>query len=278
MTSTVPDCRGREDRWALVGITAVVLMTTLLASALVEVPIIDDWTYAWSVEHFLETGELRMLEWSAHYPLAQILWGALFSRLLGFSFAVLRLSTLLLAWAGLLALYGTLRELGVRPLLAGLGTLMLWCNPVFFVLSHSFMTDVPFVSLMNAALLGYVRWVKHGRTWDLGLGSVLALLAFLIRQLGAALALIPLAYLLLARMAGGERRPLPWAQRIWLLTPWLGIGLLLWWSKAVHGETRVYLEKAEMLRLVWPLIAGCMSGSCCTRSCIWGWSSARWPG
>jgi hypothetical protein len=95
------------------------------------------------VEHFLETGELRMLEWSAHYPLAQILWGALFSRLLGFSFAVLRLSTLVLAWAGLLALYGTLRELGVRPLLAGLGTLMLWCNPVFFVLSHSFMTDVP---------------------------------------------------------------------------------------------------------------------------------------
>jgi hypothetical protein len=67
--------------------------------------------------------------------------GALFSRLLGFSFAVLRLSTLVLAWAGLLALYGTLRELGTHPLLAGLGTLMLWLNPVFFVLSHSFMTS-----------------------------------------------------------------------------------------------------------------------------------------
>src|SRR3712207_7580105 len=45
----------------------------------------DDWTYAWSVEYFLRTDELRMLEWSAHYPLAQILWGALFSRLFGFS-------------------------------------------------------------------------------------------------------------------------------------------------------------------------------------------------
>jgi Dolichyl-phosphate-mannose-protein mannosyltransferase len=233
-----------------VGITGVMLAVTWLAWAPIEAPLIDDWTYAWSVEHFLQTGELRMLEWSAHYPLAQILWGALFSRLLGFSFAVLRLSTVVLAWAGLLAFYGTLRELGIRPLLAGLGTLLLWCNPVFFVLSHSFMTDVPFVSLMNAALLGYVRRVKHGRTWDLGLGSVLAMLAFLIRQLGAALALIPLAYLLLAWMASGERRPLPWSQRIWLLVPWLGIGLTLWWIKAVHGETRVYLEKAEMLRLV----------------------------
>jgi len=163
-----------------VGITAVVLLTALLASAPVEVPLIDDWTYAWSVEHFLQTGHLRVLEWSTVYPLAQILWGALFSRLLGFSFAVLRLSTLVLAWAGLLALYGMLRELGTRPLLAGLGTLLLWCNPVFFVLSHSFMTDVPFVSVMNAALFGYVRWVNRGRTWDLGLGSVLAMLAFLI--------------------------------------------------------------------------------------------------
>lgn len=226
------------------------LAMTSLAHAPVEVPIIDDWTYAWSVEHFLHTGELRMLEWSAHYPLAQILWGVLFSRLFGFSFAVLRLSTLALAWAGLLAFYGTLRELGIRPLLAGLGTLLLWCNPVFFVLSHSFMTDVPFVSAMNAALLGYVRWVKRGRTWDLCLGSVLATLAFLIRQLGAALALVPLAYLLLERMAGGERRTLPRCQLIWLLVPLLGMGLTLWWIKAVHGETRVYLEKAEMLRLI----------------------------
>src|SRR5262245_58112702 len=228
------------------GITVVALMTTLLGYVPIEIPIIDDWTYVWSVEHFLETGDLRVLEWSTVYPLAQILWGALFSRLLGFSFAVLHLSTLVLAWAGLLAFYGTLRELGTRPRLAGLGTVMLWCNPVFFVLSHSFMTDVPFVSLMNAALLGYVRWVKHGRTGDLSLGSVAALLAFLIRQLGAALPLIPLASLLLARVAGGTRRPLPWAQRIWLLVPCLGVGLTLWWIQTVHGETRVALEKAQM--------------------------------
>ncbi|MGH8063771.1 MAG: hypothetical protein ACRERE_00760, partial [Candidatus Entotheonellia bacterium] len=68
------------DLAALVAITGMMLATTLLVYAPVEVPIIDDWTYAWSVEHFLHTGELRMLEWSAHYPLAQILWGALFSR------------------------------------------------------------------------------------------------------------------------------------------------------------------------------------------------------
>jgi hypothetical protein len=189
---TMPDGSAREDRLILVGVTGVMLAMTVLVYSPVDVPIVDDWTYAWSVEHFLHMGELRMLEWSAHYPLAQILWGALFSRLLGFSFVILRLSTLVLAWAGLLAFFLTLRELGIKPVLAGLGTLMLWCNPVFFVLSHSFMTDVPFVSAMNAALLGYVRWLMRGRTGDLSLGGVAALLACLIRQPGAALALIPL--------------------------------------------------------------------------------------
>src|SRR5919109_476625 len=134
MDSTMPGRSGGGDRGALVWITAVVLMTSLLASAPVDAPVIDEWTYAWSVEHFLQTGELRVLEWSAHYPMAQILWGALSHRLLGFSFAALRLSTLVLAWAGVLTLYGTLRELGTRPFLAGLGALLLWCNPVFFVL------------------------------------------------------------------------------------------------------------------------------------------------
>src|SRR5918912_1123720 len=99
---TAPACRD-SDRAALVGLTLAMLAVTFLAYSPAAVPLIDDWTYTWSVRHFLQTGALRMLEWSAHYPLAQILWGALLSRLLGFSFAALRLSTLLLAWAGLLA-------------------------------------------------------------------------------------------------------------------------------------------------------------------------------
>jgi hypothetical protein len=253
MEHTTPYHSGNGDRVILLGITGLMLAMTCFVYSLAEVPIVDDWTYAWSVEHFLHTGELRMLEWSAHYPLAQILWGALFSQLLGFSFVVLRLSTLVLTWAGLVAFFLTLREWGTQPVLAGLGTLLLWCNPVFFVLSHSFMTDVPFVSVMNAALFGYVCWVNRGRTWDLGLGSVMAMLAFLIRQPGAALALIPLLSLLLARVAGGARRPLPWAQWIWLLVPFLGVGLTLWWIQTVHGETRVSLEKAQMLRLIFAI-------------------------
>jgi dolichyl-phosphate-mannose-protein mannosyltransferase len=234
-----------------VGLTLLMLAIASVAYSPAAIPLIDDWTYAWSVGNFLQTGALRMLEWSAHYPLAQILWGALYSQLFGFSFAVLRLSTLILAWAGLLAFYLTLRELEIRPLPATLGTGMLLCNPVLFMLSHSFMTDVPFVSIMNGALLCYVRWTKRGHTHDLALGSALAVVAFLIRQLGAALALAPIGYVLLIRLVGGPRRILTWPQRLCLLMPFVGFGLTLGWIRGIHGETRVYQERVEDLSFIW---------------------------
>jgi Dolichyl-phosphate-mannose-protein mannosyltransferase len=154
-------------------------------------------------------------------------WGALFSQLSGFSFGVLRLSTLLLAWGGLLAFYLTLRELAIRPLPASLGTIVLLCNPVVFMLDNSFMTDAPFLSIMNGALLWYARWAVRGRTQDLVLGSGLAVVAFLIRQPGVTLALAPVGYLVLMRLVGGTRRVLPRSQQLLVLVPFLGIGLTL---------------------------------------------------
>jgi hypothetical protein len=114
------------------------------------------------------------------------------------------------------------------------------------------MTDVPFVSVMNGSLLFYVRWAARGRTSDLAIGSGLAIVAFLVRQLGAALAVVPIGYLIVMRL-GGSRRALPWHQRVWLLVPFVGLGLALGWIYAVHGETRVYHEKAEFLSSVWSI-------------------------
>src|SRR6266478_4845531 len=195
-----PERRDRDGA-ALVGLTLLMLAVNFLAYSRAAVPLIDDWTYAWSVVHFLQTGALRML-----------------------------------AWGGLVAFYLTLREMGIRPLPASLGTVVLLCNPVLFMLSHSFMTDVPFVSVMNGSLLCYVRWTKRGHTHDLALGSALAVVAFLIRQLGAALALAPIGYVLLMRLVGGPRRILTWPQRLCLLMPFVGLGLTLGWIRGVHGE------------------------------------------
>jgi hypothetical protein len=162
------------------------------------VPLHDDWTYAWSVEHFLKTGKLEVLDWSIHYPFAQILWGALFCLPFGFSFSALRLSTVMLAWLGALALYGTLRELGRTRTGSLIATLVLIANPVFFLLSFSFMTDVPFVSVSNIAFFFIVRAFSRRKPLELWLGCAFGVVGFFIRQIAIAIPGAVLVYVIFA--------------------------------------------------------------------------------
>ncbi|MBZ5557000.1 MAG: glycosyltransferase family 39 protein [Acidobacteriia bacterium] len=173
-------------------------------------PVIDDWVYSWSVEHFLRTGELRVLEYSGTYPVAQVLWAALFGKLLGFSFATLHLATVTLSAIGCWAWYLTLRELDVDARASLLATLALVFNPVFFALSFSFMTDAPFVSASNVAVYCLVSAARRDRPGRLWIGCAIAVAAFLIRPLGVA---IPIAALVALPWRASGR---PW--RLWQTT------------------------------------------------------------
>ena len=183
----------------LAAIAAVFVLGWLLISPWRNVPVIDDWVYAWSVEHLLKTGELRILDFSSIYPIAQVLWGGLFASIAGFSFGILRLSTVVLAVGGCWAIYLTLRELGLDAVVSLLAALTVALQPVYFSLAFSFMTDVPFVALSSAALYLYVSALARNQPARLWWGGGVALLAFLIRPLGLALPLAAVAGLSLRR-------------------------------------------------------------------------------
>jgi 4-amino-4-deoxy-L-arabinose transferase-like glycosyltransferase len=158
-----------------------------------EFPIDDDWVYASVVKSLLETGQLEIPIWAATSIVLQAYWGALFTQIFGFSHIALRMSTLVLALAGVMGCYVLLRELlGARRALVG--ALLLLFNPLYVFLSYSFMTDVPYLSLQLWALVCYVLALRGPRpslAW-LVAGSALAGAAFLVRQLGAALPLAAL--------------------------------------------------------------------------------------
>jgi hypothetical protein len=181
----------------------------ILLHLFANVPFHDDWTYAWSVEHFLKTGKLQVLDWSVHYPFAQILWGALFCLPYGFSFSALRVSTVVLAWLGALALYGTLREFGRARSESLIATVVLVTHTVFFVLSFSFMTDVPYVSFANIAFFFVVRGVCRRNSFELCVGCVFAVCALFIRQVAVAIPGSLLLYFLFARSHGSWKYILP---------------------------------------------------------------------
>src|SRR5665213_978705 len=197
----------RAEWPALAAIAAVFALGWLLVSPWRNVPVIDDWVYAWSVEHLLKTGELRILDFSSIYPVAQVLWGALFAGAAGFSFGILRLSTVVLAAGGCWSIYLTLRELGVDAVASLLATLTVALYPVYFSLAFSFMTDVPFVALSAAALYWYVSALVRDEPARLWWGGAVAMIAFLIRPLGLVLPLAAVAGLPLSRATLRRRLP-----------------------------------------------------------------------
>jgi hypothetical protein len=170
-----------------------------------EIPVIDDWTYAWSVERLIADGRFEVLDWSAVYPLGHSLWGAAWSLAFGFSFTTLRVSTLALSLLATCALYLILRELDARPRVALLGALTVAANPVVLLLSSSFMTDMPFVAATLMALLCYIRAMRRGQIRLVWWGGAWACVALLDRQLAIVTPLSALP-LLMPRPSGEPKR------------------------------------------------------------------------
>lgn len=189
--------------------TDILLLTVLWLASLSLVqpignfPLNDDWAFARTVKHLLQTGEYYPTPWAAMPLVTQTLWGALFCLSAGFSFSALRCSTLVMSFAALLFTYTALRHVHPSRFAALVGSLTLLFNPIFFALSNTFMTDVPFTAIMLGAAVFLFRNLVGGSTFDFVMGSSLAVAATLSRQLALA---IPASFCLCLIWMRGLRR------------------------------------------------------------------------
>lgn len=115
----------------------------LIAWPVAEMGFNDDWSYIKSTEVLAQTGHLVYNGWATAILGWQLVWGALFIKVLGFSFTAVKLSTLPIASGTLLLFYAIQRRFGITGRNAVFGTLTLGLSPMFLPLASSFMTDVP---------------------------------------------------------------------------------------------------------------------------------------
>ncbi|MGH9341351.1 MAG: hypothetical protein ACRD1R_17585, partial [Acidobacteriota bacterium] len=177
----------------------------------------DEWIYVQTVERFLSTGHFRIPDVAPTSLVTQIIWGATLAKLFGFSFGILRVSTLMLSVLGGMAVYGISRNLGLPPRTGALAVALFLFNPLDYVLSFSFMTDANYTSLLTIATFFFVRafrpsinsssieGVIHPHTPDLAIGSVVSALAVLLRQVGIGAPLAMAAYLALGVGLGSDK-------------------------------------------------------------------------
>jgi hypothetical protein len=199
------------------------------------VPYIDDWTYAWSVENFLNTGTLKILDWSNSIDVAQILWGVLFCLPAGFSFEALRLSTWVLSVFGLIGFYLLLLELGVSRRDSLIGVAILGFSPLYFLLSFTFMTDIPAITFNVWSLFCFVKYLTSGRYRWVFAASAFSILTIATRLPGLAIPGAIAALLLFHKNSGARKLP---AVLVGVVVPVLcAMALIYWHSHHIEYRT-----------------------------------------
>ena len=168
-------------------LSAVWITMTICVNPSGDFPLNDDWAYGKTVQSLVEKGEFQISDWAAPNLFSQIFWGALFCLPFGFSFTALRLSTLTLGLIGVLATYGLLRETNSTPKLAFFGALLVAVNPLYFGLSNTFMTDVPFFAFAAVAIYLLIQGLRRNSGTEIFWGIIIASIALLVRQLGIAI-------------------------------------------------------------------------------------------
>jgi 4-amino-4-deoxy-L-arabinose transferase-like glycosyltransferase len=188
--------------------------------------LMDDWAFGRGALLLASGQGLHYSNWASMPQLGQWLWACPFIWLLGPTHVALRLSTIVLGWIGLWAVYDLLRQEKWSANRAALAVATLAFNPLFFLLQGTFMTDIPALALALTALALYARALqRRSPGWLVG-GFLVALVAVCTRQNSAAVTVV------VAWLLGRERelrfRPLWWALA---LTPALvGVGVHLWFQ------------------------------------------------
>lgn len=222
-----------------------------LAPWLYDFPLNDDWAYALAAKGLAETGRVVLSDWGSATQLPHLLAGALSAKLFGFSFAALRLATLLSAAGALFFFVKLLDEFEAAPFEKAAAGLALAFTPLFLTLSNSYMTDVHYLFWMTAASYFWAR--RLNRPEDaaaLWLGGACAAAAYLTRQVGLA---IPLAFALalLPRDGRGWRT----LAAAWALPAAAAIGHYFWFTR-LHGPTWAsenYVAAATLAHIGKPL-------------------------
>lgn len=168
------------------------------ACGVLEFPINDDWSYAWPVKNFLETGKLNFLVgFAPAYPL--VISGIILSKMFGFSFALLHFSSAAFAVLTAIGLYFTALELGSskNEALFILGVFI--SNPLVVNMAFSYMTELPTMAFIIWFLYYLCRYAKTKKLTDSIMASFLLCLAVSMRQ--SALIFLPVClYLCVASL------------------------------------------------------------------------------
>eukprot|EP01037_Dinobryon_pediforme_P002641 gene2641-2680_t len=173
------------------------LFLSMLAAAILvdgfrgEFPINDDWSFISTLQRFLDTGDFRPTGWAAMPMLTNIAIGWVAVKMGGMSIAVLRTSSFIASLVTAASVYLGARAIGGSRLTAVLAAATIAANPVHFVLSLSFMTDIAANALMMVSAILFSLSLRRPSLSLTAVATLVSVAAMLSRQLALS---VPIAF------------------------------------------------------------------------------------
>ncbi|NVK66880.1 MAG: glycosyltransferase family 39 protein [Flavobacteriales bacterium] len=160
------------------------LLLRIVINPMGEFPINDDWAYAHNTQALSEEGVYSFSFWPAMTLIAQTFWGALFSKMFGFSLFNLRMATMAMAIIGSLFFFALLKRETKNEKLSFLLTVALLANPFFISLSFTYMTEIYYLTFAGISFY-FISRILRGEKWsDWVFLLIFVLLTVLVRQTG----------------------------------------------------------------------------------------------
>jgi hypothetical protein len=139
---------------------AILLVCVLVSHPVAEAGMGDDFAYIWSAKVLAETGHVVYVGWAAMMLAWQLYLGALFIKLFGFSFTVVRASVTLVSLMSTAILHRILIRMGLGEWNASVATLSIVLSPLVLSLTTTFMSDVPGMIAVLVCLYCCVRAIQ----------------------------------------------------------------------------------------------------------------------
>lgn len=226
---------------------SIALAAFVLVWPVGEYAILDDWAFVKSLEHLHYEGKLVVMEWNPMSLTGHLVWGLMFTKLLGFSFLSTKIAVFCAGLLLTLLVYWFATRHGSPPSLAFLGSMTLLLNPLFLVHIFMYMTDVTGLVWQWLSItclsLAFAKSYR-AQTLLLFFGSVFWSLAFLTRQHGAAVPLAAAAYVVLF-----DRSLLRWSVAVPAMLPGTALSALgLYWHAVNQPNNASFQTSADLIK------------------------------
>lgn len=168
------------DKYFL-GLIFLGVVSVILVNPIGEFALNDDWIYYDALRQLL-SGTLTFNDIITPFLIMQLLMSALVYGFFSFSFSLGRLLTLSQSLLAVLMLYKTLLYLSTEKIKSFFLACMLMFFPLYFLLSFTFMTDIPSIFMIVTSCLFFLYSLQKRSSFYIFLSLIFAIGAIFIRQ------------------------------------------------------------------------------------------------